>query len=202
MFGMKKKIVALTARLSEWQARATALESENDRMRADIAILQHPDFQAMEHSTKWVEERLDLSDIEGPKPPSSVDDTTAELVQRTTTVEVNGKRFSVKAWVPDIAPMMVGIATGATGGASKPKRAASTGVVGGGSGAVTVPMQGTVVKVLVEVGQAVAVGESVIVLEAMKMENNIAAEKAGTVKEIKVKEGDTVGAGDVVVIIE
>ena len=40
MFGMKKKIVALTARLSEWQARATALESENDRMRADIAILR------------------------------------------------------------------------------------------------------------------------------------------------------------------
>ena len=36
---------------------------------ADLAILRHPDFQAMEHSTKWVEERLDLSDIEAPKPP-------------------------------------------------------------------------------------------------------------------------------------
>jgi acetyl-CoA/propionyl-CoA carboxylase biotin carboxyl carrier protein len=40
------------------------------------------------------------------------------------------------------------------------------------------------------------------VLEAMKMENNIMAEKAGTVAEVKVKVGDTVGAGDVVVVIE
>ena len=158
------------------------------------------------HSTKWVEDTLDLSGLVATKgeevAPAAVDGEPAR-VRRDLDVEVNGKRFSVKAWVPDIAPMMVGIAAGgATGGASKPKRAASTGAVGGGSGAVTVPMQGTVVKVLVEVGQAVAVGESVIVLEAMKMENNIAAEKAGTVKEVKVKAGDTVGAGDVVVVVE
>ncbi len=50
---------------------------------------------------------------------------------------------------------------------------------------MTVPMQGTIVKVLVEVGQAVEAGQTVCVLEAMKMENNIAAEMAGTVKEIK-----------------
>ena len=71
-----------------------------------------------------------------------------------------------------------------------------------GSGSVTVPMQGTIVKVLVEVGQEVAVGDTVVVLEAMKMENNIAAEKAGTVKEIKVATGDSVGSGDVVVVID
>ena len=47
-------------------------------------------------------------------------------------------------------------------------------------------MQGTIVKVLVEVGQAVEAGQAVCVLEAMKMENNIAADKAGTVTEIKV----------------
>ena len=63
-------------------------------------------------------------------------------------------------------------------------------------------MQGTIVKVLVEVGQAIEAGAAVVVLEAMKMENQITAEKSGTVKEIKVKAGDTVGAGDVVVIIE
>ena len=40
MFNMKKQIVALSDRLAEWQARASALESENDRMRADIAILR------------------------------------------------------------------------------------------------------------------------------------------------------------------
>ena len=70
-----------------------------------------------------------------------------------------------------------------------------------GSGNVTVPMQGTIVKVLVEVGQEVAVGQAVVVLEAMKMENQISAEKAGTIKEIKVAPGDTVGGGDVVAVI-
>ena len=62
-------------------------------------------------------------------------------------------------------------------------------------------MQGTIVKVLVEVGQEVEIGQAVVVLEAMKMENQISAERAGTVKEIKVAPGDTVGGGDVVVVI-
>ena len=62
-------------------------------------------------------------------------------------------------------------------------------------------MQGTIVKVLVAVGDSVEVGQAVTVLEAMKMENNIAAEAAGTVTEIKVQPGDSVGAGDVVVVI-
>ena len=63
-------------------------------------------------------------------------------------------------------------------------------------------MQGTIVKVLVEVGQTVEAGQSVVVLEAMKMENQIEADKSGTVKAVNVKPGDTVGAGDVVVVIE
>jgi biotin carboxyl carrier protein len=56
--------------------------------------------------------------------------------------------------------------------------------------------------VLVEVGQAVEAGATVCVLEAMKMENNITADKSGTVKEIKVAPGDSVGSGDVVAVIE
>ncbi|HSB86366.1 MAG TPA: biotin/lipoyl-containing protein, partial [Ilumatobacteraceae bacterium] len=58
-----------------------------------------------------------------------------------------------------------------------------------------------IVKVLVEVGATVEPGQPVVVLEAMKMENQIAADVAGTVSEIKVTAGDTVGAGDVVVVI-
>ncbi len=163
---------------------------------ADIAILSHADFQAMEHSTKWVEEKLDLSDLEPPKPPSPSDDDV-ELVKRTTTVEVNGKRFEVKMWLPD-AP-----AVAATSRAVKrsARASAGSGAALRGSGNVEVPMQGTIVKVLVEIGQTVEVGQAVVVLEAMKMENQIATDKAGTVKEIKVKAGDTVGAGDVVVVV-
>ena len=70
-----------------------------------------------------------------------------------------------------------------------------------GSGQVAVPMQGTIVKVLVEVGQEVTTGQAVVVLEAMKMENQINADKDGTIAEIKVAPGDTVGGGDVVVVI-
>ncbi|MBL6630752.1 MAG: acetyl-CoA carboxylase biotin carboxylase subunit [Ilumatobacteraceae bacterium] len=164
---------------------------------ADLAILRHPDFAAMEHSTKWVEQTLDLSDATTPVAPTS-DDDADPLVERRTTVEVNGKRFDVKMWVPD-APA---VAVAAGGGAKKPKRTGGGGGGGGaGSGNVTVPMQGTVVKVLVEVGQEVNAGDGVLVLEAMKMENQINADVTGTVAEIKVSAGETVGGGDTVVVI-
>ncbi len=176
---------------------------------ADLAILRHPDFQAVRHSTKWVEETLDLSGIEAPAKPEPVpvaegDEPGAPLVERRTTVEVNGKRFAVKLWVPESAPVTIaGAGAGAAGPAARrPARAASSGAGASGSGDVTVPMQGTIVKVLVEVGQHVEAGQTVVVLEAMKMENQIQAEKSGTVKEIKVAPGATVGAGDVVVVIE
>jgi acetyl-CoA/propionyl-CoA carboxylase biotin carboxyl carrier protein len=165
---------------------------------ADIAILEHPDFAAVTHSTKWVEEVLDLSGIDA-TPVAPAADGDAPLVQRQTTVEVNGRRFDVKLWVPESAGV-------AAAGPAKKKAARSAsgsgGGAGGGSGQIAVPMQGTIVKVLVEVGQAVEAGQSVVVLEAMKMENQIEADKSGTIKAVNVKPGDTVGAGDVVVVIE
>ena len=166
---------------------------------ADIAILEHPDFAAVTHSTKWVEEVLDLSHI-GTAPvgaPAGDDDTP--LVQRQTTVEVNGRRFDVKLWVPESA----GVAASSPAKKKAPRAASGSGGAGGaGTGKVAVPMQGTIVKVLVEVGQSVEAGQSVVVLEAMKMENQIEADKSGVVKAINVAPGDTVGAGDVVVVIE
>jgi len=166
---------------------------------ADIAILEHPDFAAVTHSTKWVEEVLDLSHIgTAPIAPASTEDE-APLVQRNTTVEVNGRRFDVKIWVPE----STGVAAPAAKAKKAPRSASgSGGGAGSGSGQVAVPMQGTIVKVLVEVGQAVEAGQSVVVLEAMKMENQIEADKGGTIKAVNVKPGDTVGAGDVVVVIE
>lgn len=63
-------------------------------------------------------------------------------------------------------------------------------------------MQGTVIKLLVNAGQTVAQGDAVLVLEAMKMENQIQADKAGVVAKVNCKAGDTVGAGDVLLVIE
>ncbi|CAN5643933.1 biotin carboxylase N-terminal domain-containing protein [soil metagenome] len=179
----------------------TKVEGVKTTIPADLAILRASDFAEVTHSTKWVEETLDLSGIGADAPaPTSDDDATAEpLVRRTTTVEVNGKRFDVTMWVPEFAGAA---ASSAKPAARAPRRTGSGSSDGAaGSGQVTVPMQGTIVKVLVEVGQEIEVGQAVVVLEAMKMENQITADRAGTVKEIKVEPGATVGSGDVVVVI-
>jgi acetyl-CoA/propionyl-CoA carboxylase, biotin carboxylase, biotin carboxyl carrier protein len=187
--------------------RETTITGVHTTIPADLAILEHPDFATAIHSTKWVEDKLDLSALvatKGEAPASIPGAAEGEpaRVRRDLDVEVNGKRFAVKAWVPESGPV-VGVAAGSAAAAPKAKRAASGGgAAAGGSGSVAVPMQGTIVKVLVEIGQSVEAGAAVVVLEAMKMENHINAEKSGVVKEIKVKAGDTVGAGDVVVVIE
>jgi acetyl-CoA/propionyl-CoA carboxylase biotin carboxyl carrier protein len=170
---------------------------------AHKAILASPDFAAATHSTKWVEERLDLSEVAAtPAAPAATGDGEGEArVRRDVDVEVNGRRYSVALWVPDLGPVVVaGAAAG--GGRPRPKAAAASGGGGAaGAGQVTVPMQGTIVKVLVKVGDAVEVGQPLCVLEAMKMENNIEAGTAGTVSEIRVEPGSAVGAGDVVLVI-
>ncbi|WP_420436120.1 acetyl/propionyl/methylcrotonyl-CoA carboxylase subunit alpha [Candidatus Poriferisodalis sp.] len=166
---------------------------------AHVEIMASGDFQAGTHSTKWVEERLDLSGVSGKidaEPTGGSDGEDVPLVRRDVVVEVDGKRFSVSAWVPDSAPP-----ASAANTAARPRRASGAASASAGTGQVTVPMQGTIVKILVEVGQVVAAGEGVVVLEAMKMENSINADRSGTVSEIKVEPGDTVGAGDVVVVI-
>jgi acetyl-CoA/propionyl-CoA/long-chain acyl-CoA carboxylase, biotin carboxylase, biotin carboxyl carrier protein len=163
---------------------------------ADIAILSHPDFAAMAHSTKWVEETLDLTDVRAaPAPDPTAEPDEAPKVKRDLDVEVNGKRFSVSMWVPDSAA--------ANGPATPRTRRSGAGSGGGatGSGDVAAPMQGTIVRVVVAVGDEVEVGDAIVVLEAMKMENNVNADKAGTVKEIRVGEGDSVGGGDIVAVI-
>jgi acetyl-CoA/propionyl-CoA carboxylase biotin carboxyl carrier protein len=172
---------------------------------AHVVLVGHPDFAAARHSTKWVEDELDASlfaELEAPTPaPASSDgEDRPALVERTLPVEVDGKLFTVKVWVDD-APAGTGSAP--TARATRPRaaaRAASAGGVGGGT--VSAPMQGTIVKVLVAVGDAVEVGAALLVLEAMKMENHINAEMAGTVRDIRVATGDTVGTGDVLVVIE
>jgi len=63
-------------------------------------------------------------------------------------------------------------------------------------------MQGTIVRVNVAVGDRVELGQTLCVLEAMKMENNIAADVAGEVSDVRVAPGDSVGAGDVLIVIQ
>ena len=180
----------------------THIEGIATTIPADVVILSHPDFVEIRHSTRWVEDRVDLSGLAAQPAGTSAgaaaagsDDTEGEpRVLREVTAEVDGRRYAVKLWVPEAAST----STGRSPRRSKPRTAAT----GTGSGTVSVPMQGTIVKVLVAPGDSVEVGQTVCVLEAMKMENAIVAERAGTVTEVRVKAGDSVGPGDVVAVIE
>jgi len=177
----------------------TRIEGVATTIPADVVILSHPDFVEVRHSTNWVESTLDLSTLTvPPTAPAGVEEDGKVL--REVTAEVEGRRYQVKLWVPDVGRM----APAAVGGPTPvPKRRSGHTVASvAGSGSVTVPMQGTIVKVLVAVGDQVEVGQTICVLEAMKMENAVNAEKAGVVTEIKVAAGDSVGGGDVVAVIE
>jgi acetyl-CoA/propionyl-CoA carboxylase biotin carboxyl carrier protein len=181
------------------------IEGIKTTIPAHIALLSHSDFAAAAHSTKWVEDEVDAAVFSAAAAAPSAGALTdgdvgpPELVEQTVPVEVDGKRFIVKVWLPE----------GATGGGGAPRRRTArprpTGAGAGGSagsGTVSAPMQGTIVKVLVAVGDEVEAGQSVLVLEAMKMENNVNVETSGTVTEVRVAEGDTVGTGDVLIVVE
>ncbi|MBF6554703.1 MAG: acetyl-CoA carboxylase biotin carboxylase subunit [Acidimicrobiales bacterium] len=186
----------------------TVIYGVSTTLPADVAILSHPDFIAAEHSTNWVEQTLDLSGVvstgsESPRDAAAPEgEGSPPRALRDVTAEVDGRRYQVKLWVPDpgdeVAVAAGDAGSGRTAAPKRPKATAS----GAGSGTVAVPMQGTIVKLLVAVGDTVEVGQTVCVLEAMKMENNVNAEKAGTVKEVRVKAGESVGPGDVIAVIE
>ncbi|MBI1843903.1 MAG: biotin/lipoyl-binding protein, partial [Actinobacteria bacterium] len=191
------------------QARARMLRALDELQIEGVAttipahrlILSHPDFASAIHSTKWIEDTLDLSGVDSPVTTTvDVSEETEPRVRRDVDVEVNGRRFKVAMWVPESQVVSAGGAA-----ARRRPRAGAVSVSssggGGGAGQVAAPMQGTVVKVLVQVGDAVEAGQAVCVLEAMKMENQIEADKSGTVAEIKVEAGQTVGGGDVLVVI-
>ncbi len=165
-------------------------------------VLSHPDFAAGNHSTNWLENEVDLSGLTSDAGKALADTVDGEaLVERTVPVEVDGKRFNVRLWLPD-APVSSSSGSSGAGAkrAPKPKAAASSG--SGGNGTVNAPMQGTIVKVMVNVGDEVEAGQALLVLEAMKMENQISTESGGTVAEVRVSAGESVSTGDVLVIIE
>ena len=93
------------------------------------------------------------------------------------------------------------VATPAAAPASAPAAAASAPAITGAGEAVNAPMPGTILKVNVQNGQAVKAGDVLVVLEAMKMENEILAPKAGTVTQVAVQKGSNVDTGAPLVVI-
>jgi acetyl-CoA/propionyl-CoA carboxylase biotin carboxyl carrier protein len=115
--------------------------------------------------------------------------------ERRFTAEVGGRRLEVTLRYPegDGVP-----ATAPRGRKPKAKRERAGGAPAGSADHVVTPMQGTVLKLLVEAGQPIEAGQVVCIVEAMKMENEISAPRAGTVRELHVGEGQSVAAGAVI----
>jgi acetyl-CoA/propionyl-CoA carboxylase biotin carboxyl carrier protein len=121
-----------------------------------------------------------------------------EPVVRDYKVEVSGKLFDVKVIGDD-----AGGAAPAAIGRRPPKRERRGGAGGGASSeSLPSPLQGTVLKVAVEQGTTVEEGDLICVIEAMKMENEIAAHRSGKVTALNVSEGAAVSSGDILAVIE
>jgi acetyl-CoA/propionyl-CoA carboxylase biotin carboxyl carrier protein len=173
----------------------TVIEGVATNVSAHLAVLNHPDFVAGAHSTRWLEERLDFATLGTggtevapivPRPPG-----------REVDVEVDGRRFRVRVYESETRST-----SPRPPAASARARRRSEAAGPASAGRIVAPMQGTIVSVYVAVGDPVEVGQSVCVLEAMKMENQVDASVAGTVSEVRVRPGDTVGGGDVLVVVD
>jgi acetyl-CoA/propionyl-CoA carboxylase biotin carboxyl carrier protein len=174
----------------------TTIEGVATTLPADVVILSDEQFVNGTHSTNWVESELDFTTL--PDVATTAVAVGDGQVRKDVTAEVNGRRVTVALWVPEFDDGL----PRAQSTAAKPRRQHHAGVLGSGSANVVVPMQGTIVKVNVEVGQQVEAGDTVVILEAMKMENSVNAEKSGVVVSINVTAGDSVSAGDTVVVVE
>ncbi|HEX8780260.1 MAG TPA: biotin/lipoyl-containing protein, partial [Nocardioides sp.] len=142
--------------------------------------------------TTWIETDFD-NQIEPYAGETAEADEPEE--RQKVTVEVGGRRLEV------VLPGGLGglAASGGAGGAAKkPKRSTKKAGSAASGDSVTSPMQGTIVKVTVEEGQEVAEGDTIVVLEAMKMEQPLKAHKAGTVTNLQAEVGATVTNGAVV----
>jgi len=118
-----------------------------------------------------------------------------EAGEEIYTVEVEGKSYTVAvANGGDISAIAGAAAVAPAAGSAAP-------VAATGGSPVNAPLAGTVVKVLVKPGQAVAEGETIIILEAMKMETSVSAPAAGSIVEVRVQGGDSCAVGDVLVTL-
>jgi acetyl-CoA/propionyl-CoA carboxylase biotin carboxyl carrier protein len=153
-------------------------------------ILESKEFRTGRHTTTWAERALADAHLPsqgelGPSGSSVREGRPADIL-----VEVDGRRVGVRVFDErrDVAP--------------KPPEAHAAAHQEHVHGEVRAEMQGTIVKVLVEKGQDIRAGEVICILEAMKMENHIAATRDGEVTDLPIRAGQVVQTGQVLAVID
>ncbi|HLV03666.1 biotin carboxylase N-terminal domain-containing protein [uncultured Georgenia sp.] len=171
------------------------------------AVLEAPEFAAEDAAsftvhTTWIESEFAerLTRLTTPDVPTAPSPDSAEEATERVVVEVGGKRLEVV--LP--AGLGIGAGRGGRGAVRRPTRRSTAQARGAAAsnGALTSPMQGTIVKVAVEEGAVVEAGELVVVLEAMKMEQPLVAHRSGRVRAIQAAVGQNVSAGAVICEID
>jgi|TARA_B110000003_G_scaffold128061_1_gene130121 oxaloacetate decarboxylase alpha subunit len=142
---------------------------------------------------KFLQHRNDPSAFE-PVPTGKAAAQLNDAGEEVYTVEVEGKSYTVSVANGGDISAIAENGVPSTSSSDVP-------VVGASGEPINAPLAGTVVKVLVQSGQSVAEGETIIILEAMKMETSISAPHAGTVVAIKVQSGDSCAVGDALVTL-
>jgi len=182
------------------RSRRALAEFEVDGMATAIpfhrAVVADPAFDTDDATpftvhTRWIETEFDNQIPPFAGAAADADDDPAE--RERVVVEVGGKRLEV------VLPAGLGVGSASPAAAqAKPRasRKAKSGAAASGD-SLTSPMQGTLVKIAVEEGQTVAVGDLVVVLEAMKMEQPLTAHKAGVITGLTGEVGATVASGSV-----
>jgi acetyl-CoA/propionyl-CoA carboxylase biotin carboxyl carrier protein len=153
-------------------------------------VLETKEFRGSTHSTTWLERALAAADLPSqvsfqPAPPPPREGRPADIL-----VEVDGRRVPVRIFDErrEVAPK-----SPSSPGAHKGEHV---------HGVISAPMQGTILKVLVEKGQEIRAGEVVCILEAMKMENHIASSRDGEVTELPIRAGQVVETGQTLAVID
>ena len=156
-------------------------------------VLRRPEFKSGEYDTHFLERTGVARGLKPARLPDDDADASDAIV-----VQVNGRNYQVK--LPDDL-----VGGGNPGRRQSPARAATrrsgTSTTSTGSGDLVSPIQGTVLNVAVEVGDEVAAGDLVCIVEAMKMENELVAPKSGVVRELSARPGVTVRNGDLLAVI-
>ena len=130
--------------------------------------------------------------------------TINEVTDTTAQVEVNGESYTVE-WEKPVAPKPTVVAKPAAPAAkpvAAPAAAPAAQAAPAGGYAIKTPLPGVIIDVKVNVGDTVTKGQTVAILEAMKMENNINTDRDGKITAIQVAKGDTVADGAVLVVLE